>query len=1171
MTEQRSSNHAARLAGSRAPRLSRDVRGAHRARPARRLRWALAGTALAGAVLFPAVVPAAPLDLTPTPLSVGSLADPNVFLALDDSGSMGWDFLFADLRHPTSAYQDLGEDYCPGACPSVDWRSFAPAEVGVVGYNTIDNTLAFVGDPDARAYEPWWDTPYGDSEFDNARTWPDDNNPNEFEGTDDLEGAEYIEWVDDAGSASDPPNGPGDYVAGGDGVIDAWDTYRVFTINDSDIDMMEVSFSPTSGDAGATTTTRTLTGGEPELHGQTVAEVQQRYANWYTYHRTRGHVLAAAMGDLLQAFPNMRFGTNTIWDRFFVEMPAAADSAPYTTHNQDMFETFRRNYRSSGGTPLRNAVDRAGRYYEGSLGGRSSPINEQCQQNFTLAMTDGFWNRNHGGTGDVDGDGVSNLLADIARHYYETDLSGLPDNVPSTIPDPLTDNFQDQQHMVSYGVAFGVTGHLEDTNDDGWPDNDTTGALSPPFEVDTAWTNGSPSGDATLDDLWHMAFNSTGEFLSAQDPADLTQSLQDALGSIAARTGSAAAVAANTAEVTSDTLLYQARFNSDDWSGNVVAFDILPDGTVDLGSPVWEAADNIPAPGTRTVFTIDPDEGGEPGDNPGKRVEDTGGSTLDGLTGDQSAALNDDIDLQRYLLLGDPSGEERNGGGFRDRPSTVLGDIVNSAPEVTRGGNFGYSILPGQEGDDYPKFLAAKQGWSEMLYVGANDGMLHAIDARQSGGGEEFAFVPDAVYDELADLADPNYNHRFFVDGQVRVADAHYAGGWSSILAGSTGLGARAVFALDVSGPPPPPGPPAPPPPPAPPAFGSGDVLWELSGDDHSGLGHVLGDLHVVRMNNGEWAVVFGNGYNSDDETAQLFIVPLEDPDSPIVIDTGVNTGTDANGLGGVTPADIDADGTADVVYGGDLEGNLWRFDLSSSNDSQWDDAGNRSVLFEAEDDSGDAQPITAAPAIARHSDPGVDINVLFGTGRGFVQGDESAGPSPQIQSFYGIQDDGSGGTVARGNLLEQEIINQATGSNGQPFREISTNNRTSEPGWFIDLVVAGGTADGERVVDRATVIDERVFFLSQVPNDQPCAFGGTSWLYELDAEAGQNASLGTFDDVDTDAGAVGFDQLASGLTGLAGDGKVTLYPSMGDATIEDIETSARGAIRGRQSWRELR
>lgn len=628
------------------------------------------------------------------------------------------------------------------------------------------------------------------------------------------------------------------------------------------------------------------------------------------------------------------------------------------------------------------------------------------------------------------------------------------------------------------------------------------------------------------------------------DPRQLAEDLRDVFQSVASAIGSAAAVAANTTQASGDALLYQARFNSEDWTGDVAAFEINADGTVDSSSPIWQAASRIPQPTNRQVYaSAGTGRLEDLGDLPSRAdVFNDAAAGIPGATGE---------DLFEYVILGDDSNERRNGGPLRNRPVTVMGDIVNSTPFVTRGSNFGYSILPGDEGDDYPGFLDEKREWREMLYVGSNAGMLHAIDATASGGNEMFSFVPDAVFEDLPNLADPDYVHQFYVDGQIRVADAYYQSDWEQFLVGSAGAGARSVFGLTVSDPT---------------TFNDADIRFELSGDDHDGLGHVLGNLHVVKLNDGTWAALFGNGYNSDDQTAQLFLVPLENPDDPIVLDTGVGGAGSPNGLGGVTPADTNGDGTADIVYGGDLEGNLWRFDLTSTNSNQW----GQDVLFEAEDRDDNAQPITAAPAIARHSDPDVDSNVLVGTGRSFVVGDGDVGADPQVQTFYAIQDDGTGSTVDRDDLLEQEVEEEGVGSDGTPFRELSTRSLGDEnSGWRIDLIF--NEAEGEQVVDPAAIVEQRVFFLSQIPEVDPCAFGGRSWLYEMDLESGAQTNLDTFDDVADSAGSISFDQLATGLSGLRGDGVLTFYPSLSDASIEDIETEISRELYGRQSWRELR
>jgi type IV pilus assembly protein PilY1 len=646
-------------------------------------------------------------------------------------------------------------------------------------------------------------------------------------------------------------------------------------------------------------------------------------------------------------------------------------------------------------------------------------------------------------------------------------------------------------------------------------------------------------------------------FFLANQPQKIADSLRNAFKDIATNaSGSSAAVAANSTDASTDTILYQAQFNSADWSGDVNAFDFNEDGTVDE-APLWQASNGIPAPGSRDVFTID---------NDGNLSEVTRNEDAQpgGLTSSQWSALNSDEAIANYLLFGVSDQELRNGGGLRDRPETVLGDIVNSPPAVASGGNFGYIVLPNNAGNSYRDFLTTKRSQDDVLYIGANDGMLHAFNAEETGGSEQFTFLPDAVFDDLPDLADTNYSHQKYVDGRVEVADAYWgnpSADWGEALVAATGGGPEtgdpAVFALDVTR-----------------SETSGQpngVLWELTTSDSDHLGHVLGEMSIVRMNSGEFAAVFGNGYNSNNDEASLFVVPLADPSDRRVIKTGAGTNSNPNGLGGVSTVDLQGDGIVDWVYAGDLHGNMWRFDVSSDSSASW----HADKLFAATGTEGSqTQPITAAPRVTPHSQAGIEMNVLFGTGKLFEEGDNSAGSDPVVQSFYSIKDDGSDTEVLRSNLVSQTIQSQNL-ANDPPTRTLSDNLvPAAKDGWFIDLNFE--TAQGERVVDRPVVVGNRVFFLSQIPEDSLCGFGGQSWLMEMNAETGARTPTSLLGDVGGDniqpkVGGISFDQLASGLNALSGDGIVKLATSLADGTIatEDVKDGGSG-LSGRISWEQL-
>ena len=655
------------------------------------------------------------------------------------------------------------------------------------------------------------------------------------------------------------------------------------------------------------------------------------------------------------------------------------------------------------------------------------------------------------------------------------------------------------------------------------------------------WTEGEsvsvPDSSTTID-------NRPTNYFLGNEAEGMVAGLREAFERLAAEeTGSAAAVAANTTEASDDTLLYQARFDSLDWSGDIVAFGLDAEGEVDDTDVAWRAVDGITTGGGRSVYVSDGDGGAEAAEL---------GNINSLPTTDQQNALDGDSDLMDYLLFG-VDDDEQPDGPLRERPQTVLGDIVNSAPFVTFGGTFGYQVLDVDDGggDDYRDHLEHKEELPNMLYVGANDGMLHAFTAED--GEEQFTFMPDAAFDELARLAEPGYDHRFYVDGQIEVADAYVNGDWTKTLVASTGAGNPAVFSLDVTDPE---------------NFGAGDVNWEVTPDEIPEMGHVLEDINIVRLNNGEFAAVFGNGYNSADHEPALIIVPITDNPNPTVVELppgNHGSQSDPNGLGGVSTVDAQGNGTIDFVYAGDLHGNMWRFDLTDESTSQW----SAERLFQAEGPNNERQPITAAPRVIQHSAQGVDWNVLFGTGKFFEEGDDLVGDDPEVHSFYAIQDAGS--EVDRGDLLTQEIEDE--NRDGEPPTRVLTDEPipADKEGWHVDLVSPDEGAEGEQVIDMPEIVDERVFFLTQIPEGEVCGFGGRSWIMEMDAESGGHTPTELLPE-DSEVGGIGFDQMATGLTRLRGEGTMTFYPSLGDGSIESVTVPEFGDVpAGRQSWEELR
>ncbi len=565
----------------------------------------------------------------------------------------------------------------------------------------------------------------------------------------------------------------------------------------------------------------------------------------------------------------------------------------------------------------------------------------------------------------------------------------------------------------------------------------------------------------------------TGTAFDATDESSLDSAMTEIFESIIAQaTGSASSVAAASTSFQPDgtNLLFQASFNSNDWSGDVTAFDfIFGQGTF---TEQWSAASMLPSAAQRNIFSYDGNEGIR------FTWESVGGDS--GLSDTQKNILNDDPDLLAYLR-GDQSNEIQNGGDLRNR-STPLGDFVNSNPAFQGPAlNFGYSQLSG-----YSQFRADNQDVPEVVYVGGNAGMLHAFDAQT--GEELFAYVPNAIFDKLPNLADPDYSHRFFVDGQQTIAHAQIGGDWRTVLIGTLGAGARGLYALDVTDPT---------------DFSADNILWELTGDDLDALGYTFGAPTIARTANGQWSVLFGNGYGSNDDEAVLMIANLASG-AMTEIETGATGG---NGLSEATFR-ANASGVIQDGFAGDLQGNLWKFDISNPNTTnQWD----ADLHFQATGPNGETQPITARPTVGSHPDGG--SIVLFGTGK-YLENADNQVPNPApVQSFYGIRDyDGVSTPVSRNDLLRHEFIGSGTIGEFSVRATTAGDNfdANDHDGWYIDLDYPDPR--GERVVERAQIIGGRVEFVTLTPSDDPCAGGGTSSIVALDAATGSRPNDPVFD-----------------------------------------------------------
>lgn len=1054
------------------------------------------------------------LSLPDSPLFLLTSVDPNILLSFDDSGSMSWGFLPDDREPGHSSRRG-----CSSSWNSLAYNPSIKYDPGVKGDGTAWNatetsfTAAYIN-----GYRPTAGTTI-DLSTSYLVKWDMSSVGGLYSGNRGTNGSGMAS-CDPAVTSTNPTPEPAFYY-----VYDTSLSGCTGTVNiDNDGCYRKVIVSATSGPGGT--------------------DERQNFANWFSYYSTRSLLAKTAAGRAFSRLPTSIRIAGQHLNNTTANSGATARftqtiglMTPFSGTNRDDFFTRLYNSPANGYTPLRETYQRAGDYFGSGNTGSGSPYRDvpgdsnsperSCRQNFQVMFTDGFWNNNAGVSGNIDNtnqtlgdgtsytamapykDGTADTLADNAFYYWYRDLrTDLFDNVTPFMPDKSGATPADQywnpannpakwQHLSSFTIGLGINGSLTF-------DTATYNALR---AGSTNWPTITSGTNTTVDDLWHAAINSRGGYYSAANPQQLVDAFGSVLNAISSRIGSAAALSANSGSVGTNTHVYQARFNSSGWAGQLLALPVGTTGNVNL-TPVWDAAEELNKIhfDTRKIVTYNAtSKKGVPfrwGD-----IDSNQQSALntDPVTNAQNTPSQGDARLK--YLRGDSS-NEGTVGGYRSRScfdkanlavvctpnNGRLGDIVASAPVYVAKPPFFYR--DSLESKPYSTFVNNNKNRTPIVYVGANDGMLHGFNA--ATGREEIAYVPNGVYSNLSKLTSTTYSHRFFVDASPAVGDAFINSNWKTVLVGGLRKGGKSYFALDVTNPS---------------SFSETNadsiVLWEFTDPD---LGFTYHQPTIVKMANGKWAAIFGNGYYEDSPSpapsgnAILYIVFIEDgidgtwsSTDFVKIDTGVGSAASPNSLAIPAVVDINRDGIADYIYAGDLRGNMWRFDVTSSNANNWKTAGNRSVLFKAENPTNTPQPITARATVGKHPEGG--FLVYFGTGK-YLEGTDNNTSGAQTQSFYAIWDRGGTATVAKNNLLQQTISATSVSFNAEfDARTVSDSaivwgtGAGKSLGWYVNL-----PTPGERQITDPILREDKIIFTTLIPSTSPCQPGGSGWLMELDA-----------------------------------------------------------------------
>lgn len=575
-------------------------------------------------------------------------------------------------------------------------------------------------------------------------------------------------------------------------------------------------------------------------------------------------------------------------------------------------------------------------------------------------------------------------------------------------------------------------------------------------------------------ELWHMAINSRGKFIPAKTSEDLKKAFSDIVNNIIEDTSqpitgfSSSSGSISTQETTAYVSTYDAR----GWKGGIYSQQVAQESAKLSANPDWKTR-----PDGKPLTTADKLD--EKDYDIRKRLILTSNNAGKGINFDKDSissidkknliirrsetatpGITEDEFLQNTIdfLRGDTTLDGKNSGNipFRKRDSRQ-GDIVNSAIWYVGAPNQGYRY------QGYADFSKRHANRLPMLYVGGNDGMLHGFSAID--GTEKIAYIPRGVIKNLHLLTKPEYKHRYFVDGSAFTGDidadiSKNSAQWKTMLVGTLGAGGKGYFVLDVTSP------------------GSKDntgvtsnfnkenaetlVVLDKTETNDPDIGHIFSEpvtteynhqitTQIAKLNNGRWAAVMGNGYNSINQRPVLLIQyldgdNLDDDKSLVKITAGTSaTHSTLNGLGAPRLVDINDDGMPDIVYAGDLKGNMWKFNISSADDKKWGVAFDGKPLFTAEHKQGKTswyQPITTAPLVRANRSAG-GLMVAFGTGRHLTEGDRT---DTSIQSFYSVRDNTryviKDGEVTVSN---SDVASPISGGRGELFER--TFNSTPIPG----------------------------------------------------------------------------------------------------------------------------
>lgn len=871
--------------------------------------------------------------------------------------------------------------------------------------------------------------------------------------------------------------------------------YRLYNLNDTSTQVAYTKPYPNRKDDCTVTSTTTTCSKDAEW---------TNFANWFVYYRSRLFIAKASIPEAIHNLDDsVRLGWSTIhagYSDYDVDGIGSRivqqGVRDLSTAHKAAFTTWIRGLGTRAETPSKDAIYAVGQYFQ-RADERSpwstdmvngTPLSEhlQCRRSFNVLVTDGYYRASDTRLENIDNEAVTpsttssnsytpaypfrdsapNTLADFAMEFWKKDLqNGIPDKVaPKTLTPPdrseaairlaaIKSDPATWQHLTQFMVGFGVTGTL--------PRSDTT-----LLELANCGQTGGrcwPTNPVNeIDDLWHAAVNSRGEYFDVNTPDDLKTAIRAAVTSGSPSALNEAGVATASSALINNNTKFVPEYTPNTWAGDIKAYSLDDQGNA--GALRWIASEHVPEATARNIYVWD-------GENRsayafrGPAVyanERTRNLLSSGITENRMTGLVD-------YLRGGPNPDAI----YRDRgtPPAKLPDFVNSTPLLVKEGpDLGYTQLPGDQGGSiYQAYLDAKNGvvregvtrplrTGSVLIIGGNGGMLHAFNA--DTGAETFAFVPESALPNLAKITQRNYGnadnpHQYFVDGPLVESDVYTTVGstraWTNMVYGTMGAGGRSIFGLklDLL---------------RPENLDASSAVWETTASQSDDIGYITTEPQVGVLPNGQWKVFLGNGVESNSGKAALLML---DADNGAVTSLAAYTpanNAEKSGLGGVRLVKNTL-GQVIAAYAGDIHGRLWRFEYDNAT-AQMKVGYGGFPLFRAygPGTAGAPQPITATPLVtAASSTQGSGQLVIFGTGRLLYQSDSS---DTSTQTVYGVVDrvPASQSTTSSTNafsltsgdrdlLIRQNITTLSTVAQLN-----SDNTATGESKVFIDVITDAST-----------------------------------------------------------------------------------------------------------------